>query len=563
MNVVKALRDYISKMVKITQGMKVLLLDAETSGIVSMVFSQSEVLQEEVYLFERIDTPKREVMAHMKAICFLRPTSENLALLKKELRKPKYGEYYLFFSNAIPPKRFLEQLASSDEHEVVQEVQEFFADYYAVNQDFFSLNLSVASTMVLKSEADGGSGGVLSRVVDGLFSLLLSLRIRPYVRVQKSSVTAKMIGNQLLEKMKLNKGLFQFRGQDVPPLLLILDRKDDPVTPLLSQWTYQAMIHEIIGLEKNLVDLSKCASNTKKELGQVVLSEMQDDFYRDNMYNNFGELGSSVRALVDSYSLKAKLNREVKSLEEMKSFIKTYPEFKKLSGNVSKHMAIMSELQAQVADRSLLDVSELEQGLACHEDHEAALGSLHKLLSEPKIRPADALRTVMLYSLRYERHPDNALPQLLEMLKAKGLPDEDIKKVYELLSYGGVDNRSRSIDLFANQSFFKKAATGVKRGLMGVTNIFTQHQPYLLQTIEECVGNSLPEATFPYLEGAPTKAKCQQILVFIVGGATYEEAAAVNSFNNNNNNPNVQVLLGGTSVINSTMFLQSLKHLSS
>lgn len=30
MNVVKALRDYIGKMVKITGGMKVLLMDAET-----------------------------------------------------------------------------------------------------------------------------------------------------------------------------------------------------------------------------------------------------------------------------------------------------------------------------------------------------------------------------------------------------------------------------------------------------------------------------------------------------------------------------------------------------
>jgi vacuolar protein sorting-associated protein 45 len=49
--------------------------------------------------------------------------------------------------------------------------------------------------------------------------------------------------------------LFEFRRTDVPPLLLILDRRDDPVTPLLMQWTYQAMVHELLTLTNNRVDL--------------------------------------------------------------------------------------------------------------------------------------------------------------------------------------------------------------------------------------------------------------------------------------------------------------------
>lgn len=33
--------------------------------------------------------------------------------------------------------------------------------------------------------------------------------------------------------------LFDFRRGDGATLLLVIDRMDDPVTPLLSQWTYQ------------------------------------------------------------------------------------------------------------------------------------------------------------------------------------------------------------------------------------------------------------------------------------------------------------------------------------
>ena len=42
---------------------------------------------------------------------------------------------------------------------------------------------------------------------------------------------------------------------DSAALLLILDRTDDPLTPLLNQWTYQAMVHELIGLSFFLFDL--------------------------------------------------------------------------------------------------------------------------------------------------------------------------------------------------------------------------------------------------------------------------------------------------------------------
>ena len=41
-------------------------------------------------------------------------------------------------------------------------------------------------------------------------------------------------------------GLFEFRKTDVPPVLLILDRRDDAVTPLLNQVNY--LPYSIVGL---------------------------------------------------------------------------------------------------------------------------------------------------------------------------------------------------------------------------------------------------------------------------------------------------------------------------
>ena len=60
-----------------------------------MVYAQSEILQKEVYLFERIESTGRETMKHLKCITFLRPTKENVQLLAQELHSPKYGLYYV------------------------------------------------------------------------------------------------------------------------------------------------------------------------------------------------------------------------------------------------------------------------------------------------------------------------------------------------------------------------------------------------------------------------------------------------------------------------------------
>lgn len=48
--------------------------------------------------------------------------------------------------------------------------------------------------------------------------------------------------------------MFDF-GSRSTPVVLLLDRKDDPVTPLLTQWTYQAMVHELVGIKDNTVQL--------------------------------------------------------------------------------------------------------------------------------------------------------------------------------------------------------------------------------------------------------------------------------------------------------------------
>ena len=190
------------------------------------------------------------------------------------------------------------------------------------------------------------------------------------------------LAESVLNTMDTEADLFAFRKPDVPPLLLLLDRRDDPVTPLLNQWTYQAMVHELLGINNNRVDISSAPDLPKDMQKEVVLAPEQDAFYQQNMFLNYGELAENVKSLMDAFQAKTKQSKEVSSIADMQKFVDAYPEFRKLSGDVTKHVTLLGEINRLVDKHSLMEVSQVEQELACTEDHSSAASEVENLFKK-------------------------------------------------------------------------------------------------------------------------------------------------------------------------------------
>ncbi|VDI09736.1 vacuolar protein sorting-associated protein 45 [Mytilus galloprovincialis] len=510
-----------------------------------MVYAQSEILQKEVYLFERLDSAGRETMKHLKCIAFVRPTKENVELLAQELRMSKYGLYYIYFSNVIS-KQDVKVLAEADDQEVVREVQEFFGDYVAVSPHLFTLNIN-GCCQGLNWSTDS-----LARSTQGLTSVLLSLKKCPMIRYQNSSETARRLAESVRQTINKEAALFEFRKTDVAPILLILDRRDDAVTPILNQWTYQAMVHELIGIANSRINLSN-VPGISKELQEVVLSPEHDEFYANNMYSNFGEIGNNIKDLMDEFQTKSKSHEKIESISDMKQFLEQYPQFKKMSGTVSKHVTVVGELSRLTNKHHLLEVSELEQDIVCQGDHSAILQRIKTLIASEKIQHIDMLRLVMLYALRYESHSNNDVSGLVDALRKRGVSDRLRMMVHAVLDYGG--KKSRGSDLFGNQdivSLTKKFFKGVK----GVENVYTQHKPLLYSLLDQLIKGKLKEGAYPYLGVSQLKDRPQDIIVFVIGGTTFEEALAIHTLNRSS--PGIRIIIGGTTVHNFKSFLDEV-----
>ena len=255
---------------------------------------------------------------------------------------------------------------------MVRSVQEYFADYNVINPDLFSLDIGFPRQRIWGNNPDAWNADSLQRCTGGIIAAFLSLKKKPLIRYERNSLMAKKLATEISYQITQEEQLFDFRKLDTPPILLILDRRDDPVSPLLMQWTYQAMVHELLKISNGRVDLSD-VPDIRSELKEIVLSQDQDPFFKKNMYLSFGDLGNTIKDYVEQYQSKTQSNAKLESIADMKRFVENYPEFRKLSGNVSKHVTLVGELSRRVTVDGLLDVSELEQSLACNDNHASDL----------------------------------------------------------------------------------------------------------------------------------------------------------------------------------------------
>lgn len=88
-NLLPIAEDYFNFIFSDIHEMKALILDSETSGIISIIYTQTKLYKNDVYLIQKIEDVREKLM-HLKAIYFVRPNKENINLIKQEIMNPHF-----------------------------------------------------------------------------------------------------------------------------------------------------------------------------------------------------------------------------------------------------------------------------------------------------------------------------------------------------------------------------------------------------------------------------------------------------------------------------------------
>lgn len=199
--------------------------------------------------------------------------------------------------------------------------------------------------------------------------------------------------------------------------MLILDRCDDPITPLLTQWTYQAMIHEFFVIRNGRVRME-----TPGAKSEFVMNFDQDAFYGENLSVPIWSVAENVQRLVERYQRLTQQSTNFDSIADMKKFMEDYPEYKRLSMHVSKHVTLASELMKLSEKCNLQVISQFEQEVVSGTEMtaEGAWQRLNLLLGDPHTPHYHKLRLCLIVLCQVGIH------EPLDRLSLLGFSDDDI-----------------------------------------------------------------------------------------------------------------------------------------
>ena len=275
----------------------IILVDKMTVRILSSAYKMSELLEENIHLVENITNKdangsylSRQPMPTVTACYFVTPTVESVNRMIADYRDkkaPMYGKCHVFLSGRLSDA-LLAKVKTSSLIRHVQTFKELNLEYVLQEDNCFLLDSPQSLPLLFAPEESAAAAESKRqeqhRLANMLVTLCATLGEMPHVRSDARAVgtgLATILQQKLEELAQLQGATFPTRhlSDAERPTLLIVDRSHDPMSPLLHEYTYQAMVHDLLNVQDDRYRYSYTGNNNQVITKEVLRNET-DPLYR-------------------------------------------------------------------------------------------------------------------------------------------------------------------------------------------------------------------------------------------------------------------------------------------
>ncbi|KAH6696332.1 ROP protein [Verticillium dahliae] len=352
-------------------------------------------------------------------------------------------------------------------------------------------------------------------------------------------------------------------NQDYPPqtnrpasTLIITDRSMDITAPLVHEFTYQAMAHDLLPIREG----EKIMYHTVTDKGTPDEAEIDyeitdkdkvwTDYRHQHMKDTIGRMTVDFKKFLEANPAFVNEQTGPGSVNNLRDMLGGMKEFAAQKESFSLHMSMAQDAMNLFEQYKLPDVASVEQSLATGMDEDNRrpkniLESVVRLLDDQAITPSDRLRLIILYILYREGVIENDIFLLLEHAK---LPKDEAVVVKNLAHLGGRVLHNLKEARRAHPPAFPK---NTKPPEVNEEYALSRFEPALQSVLEDVVRGTLSSDLFPYMKppmdpnedliaaqqgslraGRPNWAASgrkapenrQRVIVFLAGGATFSES---------------------------------------
>ncbi|KAJ8447617.1 hypothetical protein Cgig2_031671 [Carnegiea gigantea] len=365
---------------------KVLIMDRFTVKIMSYACKMADITEAGVSLVEDI-YKRRQPLPTIDAIYFMQPTKENVTMFMSDMagKSPIYKKAFVFFSSPISRELVAHVKKDAKVLPRIVALSEMNLEYFAIDsQGFVTDNERTLEELFGDHENQQKVKACLHVMATRIATVFASMRELPFVRycaaksLDPMTVTTyrDLLPTKLAAYVWDNLTKYKTTIPNFPQTetceLLVVDRSVDQIAPVIHEWTYDALCHDLLNLEGNkYVHEVPSETGGPPEKKEVFLGE-HDPIWLELRHLHFtdaneklNEMWSNLLSMNKAAQFYRSRNRGDLSPSELQlqKIVQDLPQFVEQRDKFSLHEKIANKINQIIAEQRLKDVAQLEQDL--------------------------------------------------------------------------------------------------------------------------------------------------------------------------------------------------------